>query len=62
MVIIDGISVLIPRTFNSQVFYLHWKEEKSMYDSDWERRAAGKARSVFSVTSQEVTMEMIMVL
>lgn len=58
----DGTSVLIPRTFNSQVCYLHWKEEKSMYDSDWERRAVGEASSVFCVTSQEVTMEMIMVL
>lgn len=59
---IDRISVLTPRTFNCQVFYLLWNEEKSIYDSDWERRAAGEASSVFSVTSQEVTMEMIMVL
>lgn len=33
-----------------------------MYDSDWEIGAAGEVSSVFSVTSQEVTMEMIMVL
>lgn len=35
---------------------------KSTYDFSWEIGAVGEVNNVFSVTSQEVTMEMIMVL